>query len=374
VLCVIGADFSVVLLPTLACNADCDYCFEQHCAATLDVARLTMIADQLVELARVNHIQRMSIFWQGGEVTLLSPEWFERAGEVFGEQTSQAGVEIVHYLQSNLISYDHSWNPIIHRMFGGSIGTSLDYPNLCRRPVGGRTEDFFPLWHRGYTAALEGDVHVGLIAVLNDATLSIGAEAFYHFFVDELGIDDFQVNTPFASSSQAVALQPLDPIVLGRFLIDLADVWLAKGVPHGVKLGPFDELLNWFKGHEGILPCMWRPSCPHDLVSIDPTGNVGQCDCWVSSYPAHHYGNLFSDGSLTDLLATSAARIAVLSRPGQLVVASPCRECEYLAVCHGGCAIRALTASGRLTSPDPYCESYRLLFAHFELLAQDALA
>jgi radical SAM protein with 4Fe4S-binding SPASM domain len=364
----IAADFNVVLLPTLACNAACDYCFERHRVGMLDHASLEVIVDQLVELAQNQDVKRMSLFWQGGEVTLLSAAWFERAGEIFAERASEAGVEIVHSLQSNLIGYDRSWNPLVHRMFGGSIGTSLDYPNLYRRPIGGRAEDFFPRWRRGYDEALEGDVHVGLIAVVNQATLSTGPEAFYHFFVDELGVDDFQVNTPFSANNQAASLKPLDPLSLGGFLIELANVWLAEGLAQGVKLGPFDVLHNWFAGREGTLPCMWRPSCPHDLVSIDPEGNVAQCDCWVSSYPGHHYGNLFRDGSLSELLARSMARSTLLARPVQLVAEAPCRDCEYLAVCHGGCAIRALTMSGRPTSRDPYCDSYRMLFAHLESL------
>ena len=192
----IGADFSVVLLPTLACNAACDYCFERHRAGTLELTVLEKIADQLLSFARDHKSRQMSIFWQGGEVTLLSTAWFERAGEVFAERASDAGVEIIHYLQSNLIGYDRSWNDLVHQMFGGSIGTSLDYPNLHRRPIGGLAEDFFPLWNRGYQEALAGDVHVGVIAVVNQGTLAAGAEAFYRFFVDELGVDDFQVNSP----------------------------------------------------------------------------------------------------------------------------------------------------------------------------------
>jgi radical SAM protein with 4Fe4S-binding SPASM domain len=366
----ISADFSVVLLPTLACNAACDYCFEQHRAGMLDHERLGLIVRQLLDVAQGHNLKRLNVFWQGGEVTLLSPEWFERAGEIFAKSLSPANVKVVHYLQTNLIGYDRSWNPLVHQMFGGSLGTSLDYPNLYRRPVAGQPEDFFPRWRQGYNDALQGDVHVGLIAVVNHATLATGAEAFYHFFVDELGISDFQVNTPFFARNQDASCKPLDPAALGQFLTDLADVWLAKGLDQGVKLGPFDELLNWFSGREGVLPCMWRPSCPHDLVSIDPDGNVAQCDCWVSSYPEHHYGNLFGDASLGELLTRSTAREAMLARPVQLVAAAPCQTCEYLAVCHGGCAIRALTASGQLASRDPYCESYLQLFAHMETITQ----
>jgi sulfatase maturation enzyme AslB (radical SAM superfamily) len=235
---VINTDFSVVLLPTLACNAACDYCFEQHRGGTLDHASLEMIVDQLVELARNQDLKRMSVFWQGGEVTLLSPEWFEQAGEIFTKYLSQADVEIVHYLQTNLIGYDRSWNPLVYQMFGGSLGTSLDYPNLYRRPVGRQPEDFLPRWRQGYDAAREGGVHVGVIAVVNHATISTGAEAFYRFFVDELGIDDFQVNTPFFARNQANSLEPLDPTRSVHFSSSWRMCGLPKVVPKASSWAP----------------------------------------------------------------------------------------------------------------------------------------
>ena len=95
----IGTDFSVVLLPTLACNAACDYCFEQHRVGMLDHERLELIVRQLLDVAQDQNLKRLNVFWQGGEVTLLSPEWFERAGEIFAEHLSDADVEVVHYLQ-----------------------------------------------------------------------------------------------------------------------------------------------------------------------------------------------------------------------------------------------------------------------------------
>jgi uncharacterized protein len=44
--------------------------------------------------------------------------------------------EVSHSLQSNMLAYSSRWNPVIARMFGNSVGTSLDYPNLHRKLLG----------------------------------------------------------------------------------------------------------------------------------------------------------------------------------------------------------------------------------------------
>jgi hypothetical protein len=40
-------------------------------------------------------------------------------------------------------------------------------------------------------------IEVGVIAVLHQASLDARPERFYRYFAEELGLDNFQVNTPF---------------------------------------------------------------------------------------------------------------------------------------------------------------------------------
>jgi radical SAM protein with 4Fe4S-binding SPASM domain len=186
-----------------------------------------------------------------------------------------------------------------------------------------------------------------------------------------MGLMDFQVNTPFPGGepSEAKSGLPLDVDRLGRFFVELTDVWLERGYGRGVTVGPFDALLSYFVRGDGEIPCIWRPSCADEFVCIDARGHVAQCDCWVTSYPDFRFGNIFEQENLTELLRESAARQRLRERPQRLVARGKCVECDYLGVCHGGCAIRAYTVHGDLFQRDPYCEAYRTLFAHVESVA-----
>jgi radical SAM protein with 4Fe4S-binding SPASM domain len=110
-----------------------------------------------------------------------------------------------------------------------------------------------------------------------------------------------------------------------------------------------------------VLPCIWTDNCANHILCIDARGNVAQCDCWVTSYPDHWYGNLFECATLSDLLASSRALERFQQRPMALV-ARDCIDCDYLALCHGGCPVRAFSVHGTLFEKDPNCAFYQLLF------------
>jgi radical SAM protein with 4Fe4S-binding SPASM domain len=120
--------------------------------------------------------------------------------------------------------------------------------------------------------------------------------------------------------------------------------------------------LSYFLGGPASLPCIWQSNCTDEFLSIDARGNVAQCDCWVTSYPDHFFGNVFEHDSLTALLETSRPRDRFLERPAA-IVDQGCIDCDYLALCHGGCPVRTFTVLGTLLAKDPYCGLYKALFA-----------
>ena len=316
-------------------------------------------------------METLFIYWQGGEVMTLPPEYFEEADGIIREIASGRDLRVVHYLQSNMIAYTGKWNPVIAGMFGNSVGTSMDFPNLHRKLKGGGPKEYERLWARNVREAMGAGIEVGVIAIPNERTLDMGAERFYSYFTEESGIKDFQINTPFpgGATNEVKTGYPLDTRRLGEFLSDLAEIWMDRGFQHGVKVGPFSALLDYFVHGSKNLMCIWRDNCANDFVCIDPRGHVAQCDCWVTSYPEFRFGNLLDDGSLADMLRNSEARRTLQARPGVLIRLEGCLDCDYLALCHGGCPVRAYTVHGDLFRKDPYCELYRMLFSRMEALA-----
>ncbi|MCG6862904.1 MAG: radical SAM protein [Chromatiaceae bacterium] len=370
----IGNSFSLVLLSTNQCNAACDYCFEDKTAERLSLEHLRRILDKLMDYMDANQIDALSIHWQGGEAMLLPPQWYQQAFKLIRNAAETRGKRVDHGLQTNMLAYSSKWNPVIAEMFGNSISTSLDYPNLHRRVPGRDPESYTAIWERKVRMARAAGIDVKVISVVNQGTLEIGAERFWDYFVDELGVFDFQINTPFPGGETNEVKQgmTLDIEELARFHCELADIWLERGHGDDVRIGPFDELLNYFTHRDAFLPCIWGQNCADELVAIDARGNVAQCDCWVTSYPDFRFGNILECDSLTELLDKSEARRHFYERPIKLVQGD-CIRCDYLALCHGGCPVRAYSVNRTLFEKDPYCHLYKTLFRHLENRAAQQL-
>lgn len=364
---------SLILLSTLQCNADCEYCFENKTTDRLTLDRLGEMIRKVLDYMVEKSLLTLNIYWQGGEAMLLPPSWYEQAHVLIQREAEARGKRVVHGLQSNMLAYSSRWNKVIAEMFGNSVGTSLDYPNLHRKLLGKGPETYNALWARRVQEARAAGIEVQVIAVPNQATLEIGAERFYRHFVDELGITDFQVNTPFPGGEETAAKRAL-PVgeveKLSRFYTELADIWLGHGYRNGVRVGPLDSLLQYFSHQPTTLPCIWGDNCANTMVSIDARGYVAQCDCWVTSYPDYHYGNIFECENFGDLLKNSPARQKFNERPIQLIQRD-CLNCDYLSLCHGGCPVRTFTVHGDLFEKDPYCGLYKAMFGRMARAARE---
>jgi sulfatase maturation enzyme AslB (radical SAM superfamily) len=136
---------------------------------------------------------------------ILPPPWFERANDLIAEKALAKGKHIEHSLQSNMIGYSPRWNGVIRGMFGNNVGTSMDYPNLYRKAKNRPPEEYTEMWTRNVRQAIDAGIQIGVISIPNRATIKEGAERFYSYFVDQLGITDFQVNTSFSGGEESEA-------------------------------------------------------------------------------------------------------------------------------------------------------------------------
>jgi sulfatase maturation enzyme AslB (radical SAM superfamily) len=73
---------SLILLPTDKCNVACEYCFEDKTAGFMTHEQLALTIEKLLDHMEHQRIHELIIYWQGGEVMIMQPEWFERAHEL----------------------------------------------------------------------------------------------------------------------------------------------------------------------------------------------------------------------------------------------------------------------------------------------------
>jgi len=358
---VTGPPLSLILLPTLDCNVACDYCFEEKSRVQLSREQLPGLTGSILDHMEARGTALAELYWQGGEAMMLGPAWFEHAFETMKRAAAERGLAFHHSLQTNLIGYGPHWNAVLRAMFDGSVGTSMDFPNRHRRLKSGSTERYTEVWLRSVRQAREAGLDVGVIAVLHAGSLEAGARDFLSFYTREAGIDDLQVNLPFPGGPGQGG-DTLAPEPLTRFLLELLDAWLDTPFDGGFRLGPFDALLDAFAGRPARLPCIWQPNCANEFAAIDARGAVALCDCWVTSYPEHAFGNVFRTTSLSEMLGASPERQSFLDRPRHMVNHEDCGTCPHLSLCHGGCPVRTFAACGTILAKDPYCEVYKALF------------
>ncbi len=210
-------------------------------------------------------------------------------------------------------------------------------------------------------------MNLTVISVPNEATLMVSPRDFYRYYTQEVGLKNIQINMPFASGPAANMCGELllDPVQLGEFLVGLLEIHFSGD--DQVVLDPFQGIIDRITRGEAAAktPCFFCPNCVNSFFCVGPSGEVGQCDAWVGSYPDMNFGNLLESEDLGPLL-TSANRTELAARPVHLLTDSECLSCTYFSLCNGGCAVRTKSAKGTPHSRDPYCETYKRVFECIE--------
>ena len=143
----------------------------------------------------------------------------------------------------------------------------------------------------------------------------------------------------------------------GNFLCTIFDEWAAQDIGR-VKVQIFEEAARPAFGQEHTL-CVFRTTCGGVPV-VERNGDFFSCDHFVDA--EHRLGNILST-PLAQLLddprqkAFGQAKLDSLPRC--------CRECEVLAMCHGGCPKdRFLVSSEGEPGLNYLCAGYRRFFHH----------
>lgn len=364
----------LILMPTLHCNAGCDYCFQEKRGGNMDHSRLTVLLEKLADYMDAKQVEQATIYWLGGEPLTLGPDWFLTAWDIVRETELSRNKRFVNRLQTNLMAYTKQWNRVILEMFGGQVGSSLDYPNLFRRFAGGGTEDYNTLWLHKFREASDSGIDVGVISIPNHETLRRGAKEYFEYYREEIGVGHVLIYPPlYAGTSGSSALRiHLDTDKLGDFYRDMVVLWSEQEYARTLSISPFDQLQQYFlEGDKSVLPCEMKANCADKFFCCDPSGNVMQCDCWTN-FPQFRYGNIFSGSGLSEIFASSAIQM-LRERPLRLIRNEECLECLYLTVCHGGCPARALGMTGDLFRKDPYCVALKAMFEAVEEASRNML-
>jgi uncharacterized protein len=143
----------------------------------------------------------------------------------------------------------------------------------------------------------------------------------------------------------------------GAFLSKIFDQWMARDTGR-IMIQTFDEAARPALGLEHSL-CVFRETCGQIPV-IEHNGDFFPCDHFVDG--EHRMGNI-RETPLAELLDSPAQRAFGEAKRDDLP--RYCRECEVLAMCHGGCPkYRFLRAPDGEPGLNYLCAGLKSFFLH----------
>ena len=355
--------FQVFLKPAgPACNLACDYCYYLPKADPLAPGDPRAMPPEVLETYIAQHVAaspgpEIAFSWHGGEPTILGVDFFRRAVGI-QEKHRPRGCRILNGIQTNGTLLDEKWCRFLaeHRF---AVGLSLDGPpdlhDAHRRTrSGGPTHERVMAGHRLlFDHGLDPDI---LCVVHAD---NVGhPDRLYGFFK---GIGARRISfLPMVSGGPGAAAGrdiTVPAQAWGAFLCAVFDEWMARDIGR-IRIQVFEEMAETALGRDHAM-CIFNRVCGRVPV-VERTGDFYACDHFVDA--GHRWGDIRETPLLDMLDGPSQKRFGERKSDG---LPRYCRECEYLALCHGGCPKDRLA---RTPAGEPglnlLCEGYRRFFRH----------
>ncbi|OOF79332.1 anaerobic sulfatase maturase [Rodentibacter caecimuris] len=358
------AHFHLMAKPSsFHCNIQCEYCFYLGKSQYFGNNAAFMSEHTLKNYIK-NYIEsqagdRVEFMWQGGEPTLLGLDFFKSA--VNFQREFANGKTITNGFQTNGIALNQQWAAFFKQhqfLIGLSIDGLSAVHNRYRMTNSGN-----PTFERVVNALQllkSNQVEFNTLTVVNDQNWQKGKETYLALkslgstFMQFIPIVETHFPTNCTDEPKTTAFS-VPQQGYGHFLVDVFQEWKKQDVGKIFVL-EFENLLGQWLGYPSS-SCIHRPTCGQSLV-VEANGEVYSCDHYV--YPNHKLGNL-NETSLVNLVLSEKQRRFGQYKQNSLT--QTCRQCEFRALCHGGCPKhRILPQDNDEWKQNYLCVSYQYFF------------
>ena len=326
-----------MLLPTLACQASCTYCFARKTGGVMDEATATASLDLIARIAPAGRDFRVT--FHGGEPLLAGMGFYRR---ILPQLVSRFGRRVHLSVQSNLWGMTDELAELFAE-YRVSVGTSLDGPkDMCTAQRG---EGYYEKNMAGQEMLRRHGIAAGTICTFTDKSAYRAAEVFR------------ESTLPYAVHGAVPVLEDeksggaVSPYEMKKVLIDSYEAY--KNDPAHCRITTIDAMARGVFDGKGTTCTFFN--CLGTFAAIDPDGDVYACQrfCGLKQYSL---GNVRGNLTEADILNSPGYALLLSAQDGKKTV---CGDCVHWDHCMGGCLYSTLTWGGE---KDPYCEAYRAVF------------
>jgi len=331
---------TVLILPTLACNANCIYCYVDptlKAQPQLIYQSFERVAQRLQEYLCNNPEDEINCLWHGGEPSLLPLAYWE---DVETHLRKYEVSRISKSVQTNLITDEkekYQWL-LDH---GYSISSSLD--GSFEQHHNGRN-----ISPRQYKNLIDNISYIrerrekmGVVCVVSRAQI-YNPSSLLNFF------EDLRINVRFNRVVGENWENHLTFREFYEFLEKIAAEWLNNPLST-ISVEPIESDAASLLGDTSRSACDRSKSCMNYFLAIDPEGNYYPCNHFVGDkqWISGNIENQSFDWYWK--FGTESVNAAINA------VISNCSSCKWSLLCSGGCKNLALSLS--LEKQSEYCDA-----------------
>jgi len=339
-----------MLLPSLACQAQCSYCFGPNRGPIMQPDVFDAAVDWIATCVPPGDC--IKITFHGGEPLLAGKEWYQRNLPVL-QQRFEGRLKLG--IQSNLWYLDDEFCALF-KEYGVSIGTSLDGPKQLNDMQ--RGEGYFARTMAGIGTARRNGLNPGVICTFTRHSAPYYREVFEFFARQGLSFSVHEAVCKLGDNHNETMLPPNEAAGL---MVNLFDYYLDNITR--IQISTFDSMARGLSAQNGAI-CTFG-DCLGKYLTIAPDGGIFPCNRFAH-HPEWQLGSVFD---YQDMKALGRSEAWQKLRQRELTVREDCGDCTHFEYCKGGCPYNAVT--GGADRRDPQCTVYRQLFDHITTRALD---
>ena len=333
-----------MIIPSMACQAGCSYCFGPHKGAVMDERTAREAASFVHRIAVECGMSEISVIFHGGEPLLAPlPVWETLLACLC---RTPGNIPISLNVQSNLWNLDDSFLALFAK-YRVSVGTSLDGPEeICDR---NRGSGYYERTMAGIERSELPGIRPGAIATLTKQSLP-HAKEILAFFRDR-GINPV-LHAAVKGMGQEEDTFSLDAGEYADAVIHLYP-WYVKNRKF-FSVPTLDHFVSAVV-HGDPHVCTLQ-DCLGMFLAVSPTGDITSCQR-LSGRKEYTLGNIFDQPDIGTLMKSGAWQRL---EERQRLVSDRCGSCRWEDICRGGCYYNAATTGDGVI--DPLCEAYRRIY------------
>lgn len=346
--------FAVIVKNCVDCNHDCSYCYTEETNEEKSMSLKT--AEVMIEKIS-NHVGEKSLFfvWHGGEPLLSGLDFFYGVHEITKKINNES---IVNGIQTNASLIDDNFIAFC-KDTGFRVSTSLDGPkeinDLNRRDKNGKGT--FDMTMEAIKTLKNEGVNISCVSVLHKQNHD-KMDELYSFFKNEK--INFRIN-PVVKAGNAVNNYNALAITskeYGKAMCRLFDLWF-DDEDKDILVDPMITIIGNILDKQ-VWGCNYQGKCLQGIISITPEGNIYPCGRFIGN-TEFKLGNILECKSLEDVFESDLYK-RLSSRDATNIPG--CKNCDFAAICNGGCMITAHMAKSNIFDSDYYCSGRKKLFGH----------